>query len=303
MASVHVFFNPISGKNKDKELLEQIKNSFMEKGFDEDEISFVFPTSPKDAFQQAKKASQNKVDYVIPIGGDGNINKIIAGVYEGGNQSKIGLIPSGTVNNFAKALAIPLTVEAAIDVIVHGRDQKVDICKVNDHYMISSLTLGLLADIATNVTPQAKRKFGPLAFAKDSFRILRRNRSYYLRLDDGKNILPIKTKFLLITMTNMIGGFPSFSPTALINDGLIQVYTMKKVSFFKFLFHINDFRKGDFSKAREITHFSTKQLTIEPLKIRTLMLPRTRVDGDKDDFVPVTLEVLHEAITVRVPRR
>ncbi|MGT2752319.1 diacylglycerol/lipid kinase family protein [Streptococcus porcinus] len=301
METIHLFVNPFSGKKNEKDLTQHVKDSFLKHGFLEENITIVSPESASDAFKKAKEASSRGIDLVIPLGGDGTINKIIGGVHEGGQHTKIGLIPSGTVNNFAKSLSIPLDPDLAIDTILNGQDKKVDLCKVNDHYMISSLTLGLLADIAANVTTEDKRKFGPLAFLKDSFRILKRNRSYYLNLEDDSRQFAIKTKFLLVTMTNSIAGFPSFSPSATVNDGLLQVYTMKKVSFIKFLLHINDFRKGDFSMAEEITHFSTQKLTITPSKLKILILPRTRIDGDKSDMVPVTLTVLKEAVTVRVP--
>ena len=42
------------------------------------------------------------------MGGDGTINKIAGGIYEGGCHSILGILPSGTVNNFAKSLGIPV---------------------------------------------------------------------------------------------------------------------------------------------------------------------------------------------------
>ncbi|MGT2932711.1 diacylglycerol/lipid kinase family protein [Streptococcus catagoni] len=301
MMKVTIFFNPHSGKKND-ELAEKVKETLITKGLRPDDIAILIPDSIDEAFALAKKASQDKIDLIIPMGGDGTINKIIGGIYEGGSFSKIGLIPSGTVNNFSKALAIPREFEAAIDTIINGQTQKVDICKVNNHYMISSLTLGLLADIAADVSSEEKRRFGPLAFLKDSFKILRRNRSYSISLEDKERHLTLKTKFLLITMTNTIAGFPSFSPDALVNDGLLQVYTMKKLSFFKFLIHINEFRRGDFSKAEEISHFHTDALKISPLKNRKHWVARTRLDGDKSDYLPVSLKVIQGAVEVIVPK-
>lgn len=114
--------------------------------------------------------------------------------------------------------------------------------------MISSLTLGLLADIAANVTTEEKRKFGPLAFLKDSIKILKRNRTYAISLISHHHVLHLKTKFLLITTTNTIAGLPSFSPGAQADDGLCQVYTMSRLSFLKCLRHIRDFRRGIFPR-------------------------------------------------------
>lgn len=301
MTTVAIFFNPNSGK-KDDLLASTVKASLITKGISESNITIIIPKSIEELFLLAKAASHNGVDIIIPLGGDGTINKVISGVYEGGAHSRIGLIPSGTVNNFAQALDIPLDYQASIDNIFDGQIKAVDICKVNNDYMISSLTLGLLADIAANVTSESKRKYGPLAFLKDSLRILRRNRTYSIIINEQNSTYIADLKFLLITMTNTIAGMPSFSPDAAIDDGHFQVYTMKKVSFFKFLRHRNDFYKGDFSRAREIHHFSANELSIEPTNPHRAFNPRTRVDGDKSSRLPIRLTVLQKAIQVIVPK-
>ncbi|EHI69742.1 diacylglycerol/lipid kinase family protein [Streptococcus ictaluri] len=301
MKTVRIFYNPNSGKKED-ELAGQVKAYLVTHGFSEDDVAVITPKNADHAFQLAQKAAKDKIDLVIALGGDGTLNKILGGIYEGGAYPTIGLIPSGTVNNFAKALHTPLELQAALDTILSGQVRKVDICKANDHYMISSLTLGLLADIAADVTSEQKRRFGHLAFLKDSWRILRRNRTYALTLVSHHQTIHLKTKFLLITMTNTIAGFPSFSPGAKADDGCFQVYTMKKVSFFKFLWHINDFRRGDFSKAEEINHFQTNTLHLLPYQEGYFKIPRSRIDGDKSDYLPIHLEIIPKALSIIVAK-
>lgn len=299
MKTVHIFYNPHSGKKEDQ-LATDVKDYFLQHGFSPEAVTIITPKDANDAFALAKKASQEKIDLIIPLGGDGTLNKVIGGIYEGGSHSVIGLVPSGTVNNFAKALNTPLDVTEALETILAGHLKQVDICKANDSYMISSLTLGLLADIAANVTAEEKRKFGPLAFLKDSFSILKRNKSYEISLQSPDNTLTLKTKFLLITMTNSIAGFPSFSPNAQPDDGLFQVYTLKKLSFVTFLRHINDFRRGDFSKVDDISHFQTASLKLLPRHKRKSAVPRSRIDGDKSDYLPITLTVIPKAVSIIV---
>ncbi|OCX02826.1 diacylglycerol/lipid kinase family protein [Streptococcus dysgalactiae] len=301
MKTVRIFYNPNSGKKEDQ-LASDVRDYFLHHGFSEKDVEVITPKDADQAFLLAKQAAKDHIDLVIPLGGDGTLNKIIGGVYEGGAHCLIGLVPSGTVNNFAKALHAPLQTSEALDTILSGQVKKVDICKANHHYMISSLTLGLLADIAADVTADEKRRFGPLAFLKDSIRILRRNRSYHISLISHNHHIHLKTKFLLITMTNTIAGFPSFSPGAQADDGYFQVYTMKKVSFFKFLWHINDLRQGDFSKAEEISHFQANSLTLQPQHHKQAISPRSRIDGDKSDYLPIQLDLIPKAVSIIVPK-
>ncbi|EHJ56377.1 YegS//BmrU family lipid kinase [Streptococcus urinalis FB127-CNA-2] len=302
MKTVTIFYNPKSGQ-KHEELAKEVKSFFIENHFNEKDINIITPKSAEESFQLAKKASQNKVDIVIPLGGDGTINKVCAGVYEGGSFSKIGLVPAGTVNNFAKALDIPLNTQEALESLLDGYTQTVDMCKVNQSYMISSLTLGIMADIASHVTPEVKRKYGPLAFIKDGYRIIRRNRSYVIKLEYDQVIKIIKTKFLLITMTNSIAGRPAFSPDAKVDDGLFRVYSLKDIHFFKLLFHLKEFRKGKFDMVPEMDHFNTDHLVISPISRKKRANPFTRIDGDKSDPLPVDIKIINKAINVIVPKK
>ncbi|HGA0602252.1 TPA: diacylglycerol kinase family protein [Streptococcus agalactiae] len=300
MKSAYIFFNPKSGKDE-QALAQEVKSYLIEHDFQDDYVRIITPSSVEEAVALAKKASEDHIDLVIPLGGDGTINKICGGVYAGGAYPTIGLVPAGTVNNFSKALNIPQERNLALENLLNGHVKSVDICKVNDDYMISSLTLGLLADIAANVTSEMKRKLGPFAFVGDAYRILKRNRSYSITLAYDNNVRSLRTRLLLITMTNSIAGMPAFSPEATIDDGLFRVYTMEHIHFFKLLLHLRQFRKGDFSQVKEIKHFHTNNLTISTFKRKKSAIPKVRIDGDPGDQLPVKVEVIPKALKFIIP--
>ncbi|MFZ2483347.1 MAG: diacylglycerol kinase family protein, partial [Streptococcus parauberis] len=80
MTTVAIFFNPNSGK-KDDLLASTVKASLITKGISESNITIIIPKSIEELFLLAKAASHNGVDIIIPLGGDGTINKVISGVY------------------------------------------------------------------------------------------------------------------------------------------------------------------------------------------------------------------------------
>ncbi|HGA4176889.1 TPA: acylglycerol kinase family protein, partial [Streptococcus agalactiae] len=106
MKSAYIFFNPKSGKDE-QALAQEVKSYLIEHDFQDDYVRIITPSSVEEAVALAKKASEDHIDLVIPLGGDGTINKICGGVYAGGAYPTIGLVPAGTVNNFSKALNIP----------------------------------------------------------------------------------------------------------------------------------------------------------------------------------------------------
>ena len=68
---------------------------------------------------------------VIAGGGDGTVSAVASRLAI--TDVALGVLPLGTLNHFAKDLGIPLELDAAIDVVAHGREVRVDVGEVNGH--------------------------------------------------------------------------------------------------------------------------------------------------------------------------
>lgn len=302
MKNVKVFYNEKSGNNDEDKVLKTIKDFFARPENSASKLEFINPESPEDAIRLAKKASQDQTDLVVALGGDGTINKICGGVFEGGAKPILGIVPNGTVNNLSKSLHIPQKLEDALNNLRQGEIQKFDIAKVNNDYMTSSLTLGILADIAQNVSGSEKKKFGPLAYLKDAYKVIRYNKTYRIKVKYNGKTKSLRTKLLLITMTNTIGGMQALAPTAKVDDGLIRVYSLKEINLFNILFHLNKLRRGKFDDFLEMTHFDTDHLEILTHSKKKKDNPYSRIDGDKSDPLPLDIKVYRKALTTLVPK-
>src|SRR5437773_1326731 len=65
----------------------------------------------------ARRAVQQNCSYVIAAGGDGTLNEVINGVARHSRDIRVGLLPLGTGNDFARSLKLPTTVEENIAVL------------------------------------------------------------------------------------------------------------------------------------------------------------------------------------------
>jgi diacylglycerol kinase family enzyme len=61
----------------------------------------------------------------------------------GGKGGRLGILPLGTLNHFAKDAGIPLDLEAAVAAIAGGRTRQVDIAEVNGRVFINNSAVGL----------------------------------------------------------------------------------------------------------------------------------------------------------------
>ncbi|MBY5034362.1 diacylglycerol kinase family lipid kinase [Streptococcus gallolyticus] len=299
MKDMTILVNQHSGKEEKEKIIDSILKYFKENT--NATVTILYPETAEEMQAFAKEACQNKVDLIIPLGGDGSISLVCAGIFEGGSHSKLGIIPTGTVNNFAISLGIPLDLTSALDNLLQGQEVTFDLAQVNDRYMISSMTLGLMANIALGVTTENKRKFGFLAFLFAGWSIWWKQENYKLFLDFNGQRLKYKTKILLLTMTNHIGGKKGFSPLESYDDGLFTVYLLKKLHLLRFMWFYF-VRKGEFKDYQHWDQFRTSKLEIHNRSKRGHRNPITRIDGDTASSLPVTITVHEKAIRTLVPK-
>ena len=85
------------------------------------------------------------VQAVVAGGGDGTLNAVASKLV---NQPvAFGVLALGTLNHFAKALAIPLDLSAALQCIAAGNTMSVDIAEVNGHFFLNNSSIGLYVDL------------------------------------------------------------------------------------------------------------------------------------------------------------
>lgn len=77
---------------------------------------------------------------VVAAGGDGTINSVAAHLY--GGTCKLGIMPTGTLNHFARTLGIPLNTTRAAQTIMAGHTTQVDIGRVNSHVFVNNASIG-----------------------------------------------------------------------------------------------------------------------------------------------------------------
>ncbi len=89
-----------------------------------------------------RKISDNGFQKIVACGGDGTISSIVDQVLKINPEIKIGILPAGTFNHFAKDLKIPLNLAEAWQIILDGHTTHIDVARVNDTYFINNSSIG-----------------------------------------------------------------------------------------------------------------------------------------------------------------
>lgn len=77
---------------------------------------------------------------IAAAGGDGTVSSIAAAVARAGKT--LAVIPTGTMNHFARDAGIPTELDAAVALLRTGRPDAVDVGIVNDRYFLNNVSLG-----------------------------------------------------------------------------------------------------------------------------------------------------------------
>ena len=102
-------------------------------------------SGPGDAEFLARDAARQGFRTVVAAGGDGTVNEVLRGIV--GTPARLGVLPVGTVNVFARELGLPLDWEEAWARILKGRERTVDVGGANDSPFIQLAGVGFVAPV------------------------------------------------------------------------------------------------------------------------------------------------------------
>lgn len=217
-----------------------------------------------DAIRYARSAANAGADLVIAVGGDGTLNEVVNGVMATDWNGRLGLIPTGTANDFAAGLEIPLDVEEALGVAVGGRPIPVDVARVNDRYFINVSTGGFGA-LATEETPsESKKLLGPWAYLITGVRKFAELRPASARFEatDGE-VYSGPVMLFAVGNARRTGGGSMLTPRAEFGDGKLDVLIVPGMPRMDFLSLLPDLRAGTHVDHPAVHYFQTPRLLVE----------------------------------------
>jgi YegS/Rv2252/BmrU family lipid kinase len=139
---IEVIVNSHSGPGHQQGLQNVLAEAFKTAGA---EARISLAQTGSEVIKLAQEAARGDADVIVAGGGDGTISSVAAAVV--GTDKRLGVLPFGTMNHFAKDLGIPLDLAGAIETIVAGHETKVDVGEVNGHVFINNSSLGLYPSI------------------------------------------------------------------------------------------------------------------------------------------------------------
>jgi diacylglycerol kinase family enzyme len=146
-----LILNRSSGSAEDRKAEDRLRDAFRAAGAEAD---LQHAENGEDVVRLARQAAAGESEFVVVGGGDGTLGSVAA-VLSGGEKA-MGVLPLGTLNHFAKDLAIPLDIEEAARTVVEGRVVRVDLGEVNGKVFVNNSSLGLYPGIVRHREEQQR---------------------------------------------------------------------------------------------------------------------------------------------------
>ncbi len=306
---VHAFLihNPISGKPERHDALQRAIGELHAGGWKLD----IRPTERKGhARELAEQAARAGYGEIIIVGGDGSIGQAADGIVAAGARDvRLGVIPLGTGNVFARDVGLPFprrhgyhaVVEAA-RIIMAGHATAIDVGLANGRVFVCWAGCGIdaiVTDLVESRMAFDKRRLPVATYAAALIRQLRRFRpaAMSVSVDEGE---ALGGRFYLTVASNiaLYARYFRLARQARLNDGLLDLIVIDAEQAPHFFFLV--------LKLLLLRRLSDARVTVRQarrLRIETETPLPVHLDGDPAGHSPFTVEILPRRLPVYLDRR
>ena len=225
MAGISVLINRHGGAaSRDADIGARVEKAFREAGL-KAEVELI---DGDECAGRAKAVAERGDELVVVGGGDGTIGAAASALI--GRETRLGILPLGTLNHFARDLGIPTELDEAAKLIASGTERRVDVAEMNEHIFINNSAIGLYPLLVRDREFQQERlgRSKKLAMIVASVRTLVRfgHQRLTLTVNDEKALVDTPLLFVGNNDYRIDLGAPGRRES--VDDGRLSVFVMRK---------------------------------------------------------------------------
>lgn len=290
MKTFVLVYNPVSGDASFKYKLDDVIACFQR------QQCMVIPfrvSAQQPTSDFVRLAKQHDVDGIIVSGGDGTIHEVINSMIQGDLHMPLGIIPSGTSNDFAAYLNLEKDIDQCIAVIASGCSQAMDIGRVNDKYFFNVASAGLLTSVAHNADAMLKNTLGKMAYYLKGLGELPNFRALKMQFVVDDVFIEEDVILFLIMNSGTVGGFSELAPNVQINDGKLDLMIVRKCNLAELMKLFINSLKGVHYHSKQVRYLQGSRIRITCNEVL-----ESDVDGERGPLLPLEISVLPQRIRV-----
>ena len=249
--------NPISGGKEKHDWEASIRDFFKDLPHS---IEFFLLTGKGDSTSINHHIETLQPQKVVAVGGDGTV-KLVAEIIRD-KSIVLGVLPAGSANGMAKELNIPLLKEEALNVIVNGNEECIDVIQVNEKEICIHLSdMGLNAMLVKYFEQNSQRRMS--GYIKGIFKMLWNKQKIHATITIDTETVHRKAYMIVLANASKYGTGAIINPDSNLNDGKFEVVIVRRLNFFELLKLLITHKPFD---ADKVEIFSTTKVEITTLK-------------------------------------
>ena len=285
-----LFYNPVSGHAAFKNKLDWIVEAFQRRG-----ILVVFYRTRREGNEAfIPFVREVNPDGLLVAGGDGTVHEIVNLMMKGNLDLPLGIIGSGTSNDFATYLGVNTDLEAYLDTIAAGRTRRVDLGLMDGTYFINVASGGAMACIAHEVNARIKNSLGKMAYYLKGIGELPKFRYFPLKIEADGAHYELETFLFVIINSPVVGSMKNVANGVAVDDGKLDLLSIGKCSISKLMSITADLIAGKpVSEREDVLHVQAKHFRIE-----SGIPVESDIDGECGPMLPLTIETVPRAVAI-----
>ena len=289
MKKILLVYNPVSGSAVFKKKLDEIVESFQRRKI----LPVLYRTRAEDSAEEFFECVKiSDVDGIISAGGDGTLHRVINWIKNFEINLPVGVIGSGTSNDFATHLKIS-DIEKYFDIIAENKTREIDLGLVNDkEFFINVASAGVFTSIAHEVDSKQKNALGKIAYYLRGIGELPNLKTVELEIKADEKIFRIEAFLFLVLNSPAVAGMKKISDVAKIDDGKLDILALKKCSPAKLFSLIQKLLAGKCVESEpNIFYLQAKNFEIKSSANLT-----SDIDGEIGEKLPLKIKTVPNAL-------
>ncbi|MDB5282766.1 MAG: diacylglycerol kinase catalytic region [Bacteroidota bacterium] len=267
---------------------------------------------PDHALELAYLAVKNGATHIICVGGDGSLNEIANGVMKARaegfekNDLRIGLLPHGTGNDFARTIHVTPDITSLKQLVDKDSLINVDLGLVNYNnreqvnalrYFINITDVGIGGAIAQRLVNSSKI-FGPtVTYQKAIITSLLSYSNQPVKVVADSFSHQGKVMNFIVANGKYFGAGLGIAPSANATDGKFAIVVLGEISIWDYLKNL-----GSVKKCIELDHPEVKYLEATEIKIESSAGPLPiDMDGEFIGYSPMQISMVPGALRFLAP--
>lgn len=185
-----------------------------------------------DLGDQAWMKEVTREDRVLAAGGDGSVNSAARLCLDTG--ATLGILPSGTANDFARNLGLPEDPESLCRLIASGTTEWLDVAQFGDQIFLNVAHVGLGTWPVRESSSEVKRRFGRFAYAMMLMRKVVGQRGFRAAIQCESGAVAGRWLTIAVATGAFFGGGTAI-PEASANDGQLDIVAVRPKSIIRLL--------------------------------------------------------------------